>query len=160
LPSSSDAKLKHYRFLRPLGLCLLLLCLIVALNGCGKTGYPVPPDRSRSFAWERTNAEPAGPCIAFTGSFSGAHKHFNGIRLELQALRSIDDCVGCPFTPDEVVELSPREAGFNPDDGSVAFSYCPKKSAPVYRWSMAGISEYSRMPHAVMVGDRLLVLTP
>jgi len=148
------------RLLRLAGLCLLPLCLIAILNACGKTGHPTPPDKTRSFTWKATNAEGVGTCIVFTGSFSGAYRHFNGIRLELQALTSTDDCPGCPFTPDEVVELSPREAGFNPDDGSVAFSYCPRKSAPVYRWRMAGISEYSRMPHAVMVSDRLLVLTP
>ena len=148
------------RLLRFTAQCLLPLCLVAALNACGKTGNPVPPDSTRSFAWAAAHADGVGACIAFTGSFRGAHRHFNGIKLELQALKGIDDCPGCPFTPDEVVELPPREAGFNPDDGSIAFSYCPAKSAPVYRWRMAGISEYNRMPHAVMVSDRLLVLTP
>ena len=148
------------RLLRFAGFCLLPLCLIALLNACGKTGNPTPRDRTRSFAWETTHAEGAGACIAFTGSFSGAHRHFNGIRLELQALADVDDCPGCPFIPGEVVELPPKEAGFNPNDGSVAFSYCPKKPAPVYRWRMAGISEYNRMPHAVMISDRLLVLAP
>jgi len=148
------------RFLRFTGFFFLPLCFIVILNACGKSGPPVPPESTRSFAWTATRAEGLGGCIIFTGSFSGAHRHFNGIRLELQALTGINDCPGCPFTPNEVVELSPKDAGFNPDDGSVAFSYCPRKSAPVYRWRMAGISEYNRMPHAVMVSDRLLVLTP
>jgi hypothetical protein len=101
-----------------------------------------------------------GACIAFTGSFSGAYRHFSGIRLELQTLRSVDDCPGCPFTPDEIVELSPSEAGFNPNNGTVAFSYCPRKTAPMYRWRMVGINEYNRMPHAVMISDRLLILVP
>jgi len=148
------------RFLRLAGLCLLPLCLIVILSACGKTGNPVPPHSARSFTWASTNAEGVGACIVFTGTFSGAHRHFNGIRLELQSLTGIDDCLGCPFTPDEVMKLSPREAGFNPDNGSVAFSYCPRKPAPVYRWRMAGINEYGRIPHALMVSDRLLVLTP
>jgi len=148
------------RLLRSAAQYLLPLCLIAVLNACGKTGNPVPLDNTRSFTWAATNAQGVGACIVFTGSFSGAHRHFNGIRLELQALTGIDDCPGCPFTPHEVVELSPREAGFNLDNGSVAFSYCPQKSAPVYRWRMAGISEYNRMPHAIMVSDRLLVLTP
>lgn len=146
--------------LRIAALCGFWLCAAVLFSACGKTGNPAPPDKSRFFAWEETNAEPAGQCIAFTGSFSGAYKHFNGIRLELQSLTSLEDCPGCPFTPDEVAELSPRETGFNPDTGTVAFSYCPRKPAPVYRWSMAGMSKYSRMPHAIMVGDRLLVLEP
>jgi len=146
--------------MRLIALCLVPLCLVVMLSGCGKTGYPKPPESARSFAWERSNAEAVGNCIFFSGSFSGAHRHFNGIRLELQALASIDDCPGCPFTPNEVVELSLRETGFNPDNGSVGFSYCPRTPAPMYRWSMAGMSEYSRMPHAVMVSDRLLVLAP
>ena len=148
------------RLLRLAGLCLLPLCLIAVLNACGKTGNPTPPHSARSFTWAASNAEGVGACIDFTGSFSGAHRHFNGIRLELQALTGINDCPGCPFTPNEVVELSPKDAGFNLDDGSVAFSYCPRKSAPVYRWRMVGISEYNRMPHAVMVSDRLLVITP
>ena len=156
----SSRRIAISRLLRLAAFCFLPLCLIIMLHGCGKSGPPVPPDKSRTFVWKENNAEAAGTCIAFTGSFSGAYRHFNGIRLELQALKSINDCPGCPFTPDEVVELSPRETGFNPDDGSVAFSYCPRKPAPVYRWRMAGISEYSRMPHAVMVGDRLLVITP
>ena len=140
-------------------LCALALCA-AAMGGCGKTGSPVPPDKLRTFSWQESNAEPAGKCIAFTGAFSGAYKHFNGIRLELQALRNLEDCPGCPFTPDETVELSPKDAGFNPNDGSVAFSYCPRRSAPVYRWSMAGINEYISMQHAAMLTDRLLVLEP
>ena len=138
----------------------MFLCLLGLLGACGKTGYPVPPDKSRAFTWESTDAQPAGACIAFTGSFNGAYQHFNGIRLELQALSSLEDCPGCPFTPEEAVEIPPRDSGFNADDGTVAFSYCPRKSAPVYRWRMSGISEYSNLPHASMLGDRLLVMEP
>ncbi len=143
--------------MRALSFAVLVLCA-ASLGGCGKTGYPAAPDKARTFAWQETRAEPAGKCIAFTGSFSGAYRHFDGIRLELQALDGLEDCPGCPFTPDEAVEFPPRETGFNPDDGTIAFSYCPKTPAPVYRWIMAARSEYSRMPHVAMLADRLLVL--
>lgn len=145
---------------RCLRMFVICACAAAALNGCGKTGNPVAPDKSGSFAWQETDAQPAGRCIAFSGSFSGSYRHFNGIRLELQAMADAEDCPGCPFVADEAVELSPREAGFDPDNGTVAFAYCPGKSAPVYRWRMSGISEYSRMPHAAMLTDRLLVLQP
>lgn len=137
---------------------LVSVCLIVVylLSGCGKTGYPAPPDDSRAFAWKEVSAKMAGRCIAFSGSFSGAYENFDGIRVELDILKGPDDCPGCPFTAEEVAEISPSKAGFSRSAGTVGFSYCPQV-APAYRWRLAGISRYSRMPHAIM-NDRLLVV--
>ena len=141
--------------------CLLMafaVCSLGLLHGCGKTGMPVPRDQSKNFAWDEVDAKMVGACIAFTGNFKGAYENFDGIRLELDAIAGPDDCPGCPFVPDEVTEISPKEAGFNIEDGSVAFSYCPRK-AEAYRWRLAGISIYNRLPHATMI-DRMLVAAP
>ena len=138
---------------------LFVFCILTPmLGGCGRTGLPRAPDESRSFAWEEVNAKIVGRCIAFTGAFSGAYQYVDGIRLEIDTLSGPEDCPGCPFVPDEVTELSPRDAGFNAKSGSVAFSYCPQP-ATAYRWRLAGISAYNRLPHATMI-DRLLVVNP
>lgn len=136
--------------------CVLLL--VFFQHGCGKTGYPQARDEARNFSWQEVEAKMVGRCIAFTGSFEGAHQYFDGIRLELDSVSGPEDCPGCPFIPDEITELSPKEAGFDPATGSIAFSYCPQP-APAYRWRLAGISAFNRLPHATMV-DRLLVVTP
>ena len=146
---------KPFRFL-----CCLMLCCILGLSAaaCGKKGFPEPKDASRSFFWKETEAKVVGNCIAFTGSFEGAYENFDGIRLELSSLQGIDDCPGCPFVPKEITELSPRETGFNRKDGTVAFSYCPQPGN-AYRWRLAGISKFNRLPHATM-SDRMIMVNP
>lgn len=141
-------------------LALISACLLIVylLAGCGKAGYPRPQDESRAFEWGEVNAKMVGKCIAFTGNFTGRYEYFDGVRLEIDSLSGPEECPGCPFVPDEVTEIPPRESGFNPEEGSIAFSYCPKV-AKAYRWRLAGISIDSRLPHAVMV-DRLLVVEP
>lgn len=151
------------RFMRRklrLALLLTILCVLASLlcAACGKTGYPQPQDRSKSFQWKEVTAKAVGDCLAFTGTFEGEYRNFDGLRLELARLDGPEDCPGCPFVPQEITELSPRESGFDRKNGSVAFSYCPQK-APAYRWRLAAISVFNRLPHATMI-DRLLVVTP
>jgi hypothetical protein len=140
----------------PAAFILLSAALLVSL-GCGRSGMPRPADESKNFSWKEVSAKPAGDCVVFEGSFEGAYEHFDGIRLEIAGISGPDDCPGCPFVPGEITELSARDAGFNPADGSLGFSYCPRK-AGAYRWRLAGISRYNRLPHATMV-DRLLIIT-
>lgn len=147
----------RHRFLAVLIACLGLLCLLETA-GCGKTGYPQPQDESRSFRWKESDAKAVGDCLAFTGSFEGQYQNFDGIRLEIARLNGPEDCPGCPFVPQEVTELSPGEAGFDRQNGTIAFSYCPQK-AKAYRWRMAAISIFNRLPHATMT-DRLIVVRP
>ena len=154
----SRCRTHTHRLLRPFATAVLAtLCLFSAflLAACGKTGYPLPPDSSRNFTWEKVEAKAVGNCLAFTGSFEGQYQNFDGIRLELSRINGPDDCPGCPFVPQEVTEISPRDAGFNRQKGTIAFSYCPQK-APAYRWRLAAISIFNRLPHATMT-DRLLV---
>lgn len=139
-------------------LSLALASALLFSAGCGKSGMPQPQDSSKNFTWETVDAEPAGKCLAFSGKLGGAYRYFDGIRLEIDALSGPEDCPGCPFVPSEVTELSPGEAGFNPKDGTIAFSYCPQPGK-AYRWRLAGISVFNRLPHASMT-DRLLVVTP
>ncbi|MDL2266363.1 hypothetical protein LJC46_00035 [Desulfovibrio sp. OttesenSCG-928-G15] len=147
-------------FIKKLSLSALLVafCLftVYLLGGCGKTGYPVPPENSRAFTWKEVDAKMAGRCIAFSGTLEGAYENFDGVRVELDIVSGPDDCPGCPFTAEETAEISPSKAGFSRANGTVGFSYCPQV-APAYRWRLAGISRYSRMPHATM-NDRLLVV--
>lgn len=140
------------------GAALIALVLLAAyfLSGCGKSGYPLPRDESRSFAWQEVEAKPAGRCVAFTGSLSGAYQYLDGVRLELAPVNGPEDCPGCPFVPEEVTELTVRDVAFNRQDGTMAFSYCPTP-AKAYRWRLAGISVFNRLPHATMT-DRLLVM--
>lgn len=144
------------RLFRPVLPALLCLLCLFLQAGCGKTGYPKPQDPSRSFRWQEVDAKVVGNCLAFTGSFEGAFQNVDGIRLEIARLDGPEDCPGCPFVPQEVAELSPRDAGFDSNTGAIAFSYCPRKAA-AYRWRLAGISIFNRLPHATMV-DRLLVV--
>ncbi|MDL2316688.1 hypothetical protein LJC59_06370 [Desulfovibrio sp. OttesenSCG-928-A18] len=155
--SPTGAAGKPPYFARPLP-AVLALVMLLGLGACGKTGFPEPQDPSRSFAWKEVNAKVIGRCLAFTGSFEGAYENFGGLRLEIAGLDGPDECPGCPFVPEETNEISPREAGFDRNSGSIAFSYCPQK-ARAYRWRLAGISVYSRLPHATMV-DRLVVVEP
>ena len=154
----SDSSKFVRRVLRIFGVIAVIsacLLLLYNLTGCGKAGMPVPKDESRSFAWESAEASMAGRCIAFKAQLSGAYRYFDGIRLEIGTLNGPEDCPGCPFVPTEVTELSPRDVGFNAKDGSLGFSYCPQ-TANAYRWKLAAISVFNRVPHATMT-DRFLV---
>ena len=154
--SDSSKLLRHVlRIFGCIAVISAFLLVLYLLNGCGKAGTPVPKDESRSFAWESTEASMAGRCIAFTGQLSGAYRYFDGVRLEIATLNGPEDCPGCPFVPTEITELSTRDVGFNAKDGSIAFSYCPQ-TANAYRWRLAAISVFSRMPHATMT-DRFLI---
>ncbi len=135
---------------------VLALCLLCLAAGCGKKGMPQPADTSKSFQWKEVQAKAVGNCMAFTGSFSGAYRNFDGVRLEIAGVNGPEDCPGCPFVPKEVVELSPAEAGFDKDKGTIAFSYCPIK-AKAQRWRIAGISVYNRLPHTVSL-EQMLVM--
>jgi hypothetical protein len=139
---------------------LTLICLLGAflLAGCGKKGFPQPQDVSQMFSWKEVDAKAVGDCLAFTGALEGEYRNFDGIRLEISRLNGPEDCPGCPFVPQEVTELSAREAGFDRESGEIAFSYCPQR-ALAYRWRLAAVSLHTRLPHAAMP-DRLLVVTP
>jgi hypothetical protein len=154
IPAFIQATRMHVALLL-MGLSLLSL---VAATGCGKKGFPQAQDSSKNFSWKEVDAKTAGNCLAFTGSFAGEYRNFDGIRLEIARLNGPEDCPGCPFVPHEVTELSVNEAGFDSADGSFAFSYCPQ-AASAYRWRLAAISIFNRLPHAVM-SDRLLVVKP
>lgn len=150
------AKTARLRRAAPRALAALFFLAAVGLIGaCGRAGMPQPPSSSKVFTWEKVGARMAGDCILFEGVFTGAYEYFNGVRLEVARLSGPDDCVGCPFVPQEVTELSPGDAGFDPDRGAVLFTYCPRK-AGAYRWRLAGMSSFSRLPHATMI-DRLLI---
>jgi hypothetical protein len=136
-----------------------LLCLLaLGVTGCGKKGLPQPSDPSRSFSWKSVDAKPVGNCLAFSGTLEGQYKNLDRLRLELAPLKDASDCPGCPFVAKEVTELSPSDAGFNPDTGDVSFSYCPQK-ANAYRWRLAGINVFNHLPYAGM-NDRLLIVNP
>ncbi len=134
-------------------LCLACLCLFAA---CGKKGMPQPNDPSRSFSWKHVEAKAVGNCIAFTGAFQGAYDNYDGVRLELSRVNGPEDCPGCPFVPEEVLEFSPQETYFDKKSGTIAFSYCPSP-ANAYRWRLAGISIYNRLPHTVSPEQMLIV---
>ena len=143
--------------LSALRLAAVLLCGCALLAaGCGKKGFPIPKDASRNFSWQETEAKAVGNCLVFSGSFTGAYQNFDGIRLEIAPVNSPEDCPGCPFVPREVTEIAPREAGFDAKAGTVSFSYCPQP-ANAYRWRLAGISRFNRMPHATMT-DRIVIV--
>lgn len=143
------------RGMRPLLLPLLAIFCLLLPAGCGKKGFPQPQDTSKNFHWQNVEARLVGNCLAFTGTFEGEYRNFDGLRLEIARLNGVEDCPGCPFVPQEVVEFSPKDAGFDRKTGAIAFSYCPQKAA-AYRWRLAGISIFNRLPHATMT-DRLLV---
>lgn len=138
----------------------LLLCLAFSLvcAGCGKKGLPIPEDSSRSFSWQSVEAKVVGSCVVFSGAFEGAYENFDGLRLEIAQVSGPDDCPGCPFVAKEVTEISPRDAGFDRNTGSLSFSYCPEP-ANAYRWRLAGISRFNRLPHATM-NDRIVIVNP
>lgn len=136
-------------------LSLLCLALLVAV-ACGKKGYPVPRDSSRSFSWKEVEVKAIGSCLAFSGSFEGAFENFDGVRLEVAPLSGPEDCPGCPFVAQDVMEFSPKDAGFDRKTGTMSFSYCPQP-ANAYRWRIAGISIFNRLPHATM-NDRIVII--
>ncbi|MDR1490031.1 MAG: hypothetical protein LBS65_06040 [Desulfovibrio sp.] len=143
-------------FPRPAMMAVMACALALLCAACGKTGYPRPMDEGQTFSWMESHAVPAGECIAFSGKFTGAYQNFDGLRLELDGLRRLDECQGCPFVADEIAEFSPSGAGFNPMTGDLGFSYCPR-SAQAYRWRMIAANVFGSLPHASM-SDRLLLM--
>ncbi len=59
-----------------------------------------------------------------------------------------DDCIGCPFVPQEVVFVNAGDIGLTAETGEFGFSYCPQL-AQGYRWRLAGINKHTTFPHSV-----------
>ncbi|MDR0826501.1 MAG: hypothetical protein LBN33_01295 [Desulfovibrio sp.] len=134
----------------------LVFLLALAVVACGKTGYPTPSDQSQAFSWQEAKAVAVGECIAFSGKLAGSYQNFKGLRLELDGLRDPEECPGCPFVADEVTELAPADAGFNPTTGDLGFSYCPR-NAQAFRWRMNARNVFNNLANASTL-ERLLIM--
>ena len=135
-------------------LVLFIFCLMTL--SCGKPGMPVPKDPSRNFTWKDIIAAPVNNCISFSGTIEGAYRNLEGVRLELAPVNGPEDCPGCPFVPKEILDFTRNEVGLNMETGEFGFSYCPGK-AKAYRWRLAGVNSYNRLPHALTSVQLLLM---
>ena len=136
------------RLLRSFVFAVCLLALPLAA-GCGKTGEPRPLDPNQSFTITNRSGKIVNNCLAIRGTLEGAYSNMDRMRLEIGPLTGgPDDCIGCPFVPQEVVFVNAGDIGLTAETGEFGFSYCPQQ-ANGYRWRLAGINKHTTFPHSV-----------
>ena len=142
---------------------ILAMCLALALCGCGKKGDPTPQDQKNAFAWGPVSASFASNgCLLLSGVITGAAGNVDGFSVELEPLAAPIDatlppelrvqdntCEGCPFTPRETSEITPQEALQVQGGTRFNFTYCPKRSAPGFRWRLVARNVFMSFPFAV-----------
>ena len=135
----------------------LALCLALPLHGCGKTGDPKPRKSSRSFVWQQVDITPAGRCLEVNAVMSGVYTNLSSVILELDGVSGPEDCPGCPFLPSENYTSDKLSDIFNPNTGTLKFSYCPRQEADAYRARLVGTNIYDTTRHAVSM-ERMVVM--
>ncbi len=85
-------------------------------------------------------------CMSIEATLQGATENVERFVLEIEP--QIDSvCVDCPFTPLELVEVTPISRN-NTDNGTdLVFSYCPGTQAPSYRWRLVAHNFFKAFPH-------------
>ena len=132
--------------------CLILVCLLAAsfLASCGKKSSPVPNDARDSFTWTQSSVvASSNGCLTGTGILSGNVANLTDVIFELQPIQPDDACENCPFTPSERVEFSQSVLRGHPEVNTIRFTYCPRDTAPVYRWRFVGTNIHRRLSYAV-----------
>ena len=134
----------------------ILLTLLVAstLIACGKKELPVPQDARNLFAWKAAkgetfvSADDGTPrnCLAVTADLTGSDRHVARYLLEVEP-RTADICPGCPFMPEEIVEVTPETIIKSGDVTRMTFAYCPRNSTDSYRWRLAAHSTFASVPY-------------
>lgn len=128
---------------------ILASCFVICLlGGCGKSGAPSPKKTQDTFTITGAALSPVGNCVVARGTVTNAPQNVESIILELAPIDSYDDCPGCPFAAREYGEFSDYAAQLDDKTGEFMFSYCPAKSAPMYRWRLVGKNVFRGLPYA------------
>ena len=132
-------------------LTLLAASLVIA---CGKKELPVPQDARNLFAWKAAKGETfvsvengtPRNCLSVTADLTGSARHVARYLLEVEP-RTADICPGCPFMPEEIVEVTPESIISAGDVTRMTFAYCPRNSTDNYRWRLAAHSTFASVPY-------------
>ncbi|HIU17387.1 MAG TPA: hypothetical protein IAB01_02925 [Candidatus Avidesulfovibrio excrementigallinarum] len=132
-------------------LTLLAASLVIA---CGKKELPVPQDARNLFAWKAAKGETfvsvengtPRNCLSVTADLTGSARHVARYLLEVEP-RTADICPGCPFMPEEIVEVTPESIISAGDVTRMTFVYCPRNSTDNYRWRLAAHSTFASVPY-------------
>lgn len=131
-------------------ICMLIIILVAgSLAGCGKAGPPRPPKNTRAFVWQNISADPSLLCLDVHATMSGMYSNLSAVVLELSAVSGPEDCPGCPFLTTEEHTVADLNSVFNPNTGTLHFSYCPVRTAPAYRYRLIGKNKHNTTQHAV-----------
>lgn len=130
-------------------ICVALLGLLLICAACGKVGDPQPRQNSRSFVWQEVRVTPVNNCLDIRAAMSGVYGNLHSVRLELDGVSGPDDCPACPFHPSETYVLEDLKQSFNSSTGELHFSYCPRETAPLYRYRLIGINIFDTSQHAI-----------
>lgn len=126
-----------------------LLCLALALAGCGRKGAPVPDYSRDAFSFTDLAAEAAADgVITFSGSVSGAAQNMEYMVLEIQAVDG-ELCEGCPFLAQEQQRIDSRDAWESESGSSFSFVYRPVFSGYAWRWRLVGHNLYSGLADVI-----------
>lgn len=132
-------------------LTLLAASLVIA---CGKKELPVPQDARNLFAWKAAKGETfvsvengtPRNCLSVTADLTGSARHVARYLLEVEP-GTADICPGCPFMPEEIVEVTPESIISAGDVTRMTFAYCPRNSTDNYRWRLAAHSTFASVPY-------------
>lgn len=146
------------RLVSHLFLLAALLCMsMVLIAGCGKVGDPKPRQSSRSFVWQQVEIVPLANCLEVRAVMSGVYTNLDRVILELSG-GAPEDCPGCPFQANEFYSADNLSDIFNPQNGTLRFTYCPLERSTIYRARLIGTNIYDTSRHAV--SKELMVVMP
>lgn len=134
----------------------MMLCLPL-LAGCGKYGDPQPRQASRSFVWQEVNITPIANCLEVQAVMSGVYNNLESVLLEIDPVNGPEDCPGCPFEPSESYTQEKNSKVFNPNRGTLHFTYCPRQKGAAYRARIVGINVFDTSRHAVS-GEHMVIM--
>ena len=146
-PSSRNL-LPPARSIYLLAACLIFTLTIAGLTACGKKGNPKPPGTKNTFAWVYADASIGNECLSICGRLQGDYGNLESMRLEVEPMGEVNDCIGCPFNPLETEIFYASNLNMA-ENGEFTLLYCPQQKSHIYRWRLIAVNTYHTLPNAL-----------
>lgn len=115
---------------------LLLAALAVLASGCGKKAWPTPQDTEHDFAFTDVSGENRDGCLMIRATVTGAWRDLEAVYLEY----GVDECPGCPFTPERGDRFVPGDGQMTLADGALTLRVCGLEPTSAYRFRLTGVN--------------------